>query len=142
MKKILCAFAVMTVLAFTAGVMSSCEEVETGTYFFHVSVTFNDNLDLLTTAIDEGFKEAGFTQNPNNRHYWSLTGEKKASVNKGITTFQNRCKAIDKNRSLIAEASGFGSTLAIKGEKAKLILGLEPGSEEVSEYTFVENDAE
>ena len=143
MKKILCLFAVMATLALTAGFMSSCKEKVTSTYMFHVTVSFNDNMDILTYAIDEGFKEAGFTQSTS-AHYWMLIGEQKECHQKAITTFQNRCKAIDKDRKLISSSTGFalGEDLALKGESATLVVGFSGEEEEISKYTFVENDPE
>ena len=133
MKKILFAFAVLATLAFTAGFMSSCEEVETSTYIFHVKVSFFDNMDILASAIDEGFRKDGFTNV--STHYWQLVGVKSELNKKAKATFQNRCKEIDKDRSQLA------LPLALKGVTIKLIYDAYDDKNAVLDsYTFVEED--
>lgn len=68
-------------------------------HVFSVEVSFFDNMDLLTSTIDEGFEKAGFTRVSG--HTWKLNGELKANKRKITEVFQNRCKEIDKDRTLI-----------------------------------------
>lgn len=128
--------AVVVVLAFTAGFLSSCEETVTGDFAFTYRVVdFEDNFDILTRSIDEGFQQAGFTLIAT--HMWQISGEKKACQNKAKATFQNRCKEIDTNRKNIPGVS----ILALKGVTVKLINYFD-NQAEIDSYTFVEDDPE
>jgi len=135
MKKLFGLLAVAVLMA-TAGLMTSCEPVQNGDVLFSVEVSFDDNMDLLTSSIDKGFEDAGFTHVSG--HTWKLRGELNASKRKATEVFQNRCKAIDKDRTLIPS---IGRYLALKGEKATLYFQYDaPKPAALSEYTFVEND--
>lgn len=134
MKKLFGLLAVALLMT-TAGVTTSCEPELRGDVLFYVEVSFFDNMDLLTSTIDEGFEKAGFTRVSG--HTWKLNGEVKANKRKITEVFQNRCKEIDKDRTLIPS---IGRYLALKGEKATLKFRYDGPEEVLSEYTFVEND--
>lgn len=132
MKKIFTVFAIFGILTFMGLSTTSCKTVEKGDVMYHVDEgDFFDNMDILAYSIDKGFEDAGFTNL--STHYWKLNGEKNACNAKATETFQNRCKAIDKDRSLIA------LPLALKGVTVKLIYTWD-GDHELSTYTFVEED--
>ena len=133
MKKLF-TFAIAAVLA--AMCFTACTK-ESGDYLYHVKVSLDDNMDILTSAMDKGFQEAGFEKISN--HYWRLNGEKNACNNKAKSTFEARAKYIDEHRS---EASVFGLPLALKGEKVTL-MGSVAGGEDatLATYTFVKEDA-
>lgn len=100
--------AVVSALCFT-----SCTK-EMGDVLYHVEVSFFDNFDVLTSAMDKGFEDAGFTHVSS--HYWKLNGEKNANNRKAKQTFEDRAKYIDDNRDKI----GFAGALALKGETVTL----------------------
>lgn len=132
MKKIFSVFAIFGILTFMGLSTTSCEKTETGDVMYHVDEgDFFDNMDILAYSIDKGFEDAGFTSV--STHYWKLTGEKKACNKKATEVFQNRCKAIDKDRSQIL------LPLALKGVTVTLIYTYQ-GDYELSTYTFVEED--
>ncbi len=134
MKKlfIIAIAAVLAAMCFTA-----CTK-ESGDYLYHVKVSFNDNMDILTSAMDKGFQEAGLTKAPVSNHYWMLNGEKNACNKKAIAAFEARAKYLDENRS---EVSILGVSLALKGEKVTL-MGSVAGGEDatLATYTFVQED--
>ena len=129
------AFAIVAVLSALS--FNSCTK-ESGDVLYHVEVSFFDNMDLLTSQVDVGFQEAGFTKVSN--HYWKLNGEKNANNKKAKQVFQARCKYIDENRDKI----GFAGALALKGEKVTLYYTFGSGEDNVvlDTYTFVKEDAE
>ncbi len=131
MKKIFAVLAAALALT-AAGVLShSCAPVESGDVLYSVEVSFFDNMDILTSAIDKGFEDAGFTAV--STHIWLLRGEKNACNKKAKDIFLSRCEAIDKDRNLMA------FPLALKGETVKLSYTFS-GDHELSSYTFVEED--
>lgn len=135
-KTIVSMLAVVAVLAFTTGFLSSCEETVTGDFAFtYKLVNFEDYNDILKYSIDEGFQQAGFTSIA--LHTWKISGEKKACINKAKATFQNRCKEIDTNRKNIPVVR----ILALKGVTVKLINYFD-NQAEIDSYTFVEDDPE
>ena len=130
MKKIFSLFAILGILTFVGLSTTSCKKVEKGDVMYHIDEgDFFDNMDILAYSIDKGFEEAGFTNI--STHYWKLNGEKNACNDKATETFQNRCKAIDKDRSQMA------LPLDLKGVTVKLIYTWD-GDHELSTYTFVE----
>ena len=103
---------------------------------YHVEVSFFDNFDVLTSAMDKGFEDAGFTRVSG--HYWKLNGEKNANNRKAKETFEARAKYIDENRDKI----GFAGALALKGEKVTLKYTYGDEKDAVlATYTFVKEDA-
>ena len=130
MKKIFSFVAILSVMAFSSLMMNSCKPVEQGDVMYHVSTgDFFDNMDILTSAIDKGFEDAGFTHVSG--HYWKLRGEKNACNNKAKETFQNRCKAIDKDRNQML------LPLDLKGVTVTLYYTYD-GESKLDTYTFVE----
>ena len=137
MKKLFSLFAIMSVLAFSCFTMTSCKQEVIDDMVYHVNTgDFNDNMDVLTSAIDEGFEKAGFT--PVSTHYWKLRGNKAEINKKAKAAFQSRCQEIDKNRSSM---DGLISLLALKGVTVKLLYTC-VGEEnvELDSYTFKEED--
>ena len=132
MKKlfIIAIAAVLAAMCFTA-----CTK-ESGDYLYHVKVSFDDNMDILTYAMDKGFEDAGFEKI--STHYWRLNGEKNACNNKAKSTFEARAKYIDENRDKI----GGAGLLALKG-KTVTLMGSVAGGEDatLATYTFVKEDA-
>ena len=134
MKKVFSFFAILSVLAFSCFTMTSCKEETTGNVVYHIDEgDFFDNMDILASAIDEGFRKDGFTNV--STHYWQLVGVKSELNKKAKATFQNRCKEIDKDRSQLA------LPLALKGVTIKLIYDAYDDKNAVLDsYTFVEED--
>ena len=133
-KAIVSMFAVVAVLALSLATMTSCESEVSGTMAYYVKlVDFEDTYDILMSSIDEGFEKDGFTLF--NNHVWQITGTESSCNKKATTTFQNRLKTIDNNRSELY------APLALKGKTAKLIhLGSGSKEIEISSYTFVGED--
>lgn len=134
-KAIVSMFAVVAVLALSLATMTSCEGEVSGTMAYYVKlVDFEDTNDVLMSSIDEGFEKDGFTRLLNN-HVWQIIGTESSCNKKATTTFQNRLKTIDNNRSELY------APLALKGKTAKLIhLGSGNKEIEISSYTFVGED--
>ena len=134
MKKIFALLAAVCALVVAGLSTSSCQPIETGLVTYHVDVNdFPDNADILRSALDEGFKSAGLTPLEVGVHYWTLTGEKNKCNEQAKNAFLNRCKAIDKDRSLMR------LPLALKGYTIKLIYTYQ-GDPELATYTFVEEN--
>ena len=126
-------FAIIAVVS--ALCLTSCTK-EMGDVIYHVEVSFFDNFDVLTSAMDKGFEDAGFTRVSG--HYWKLNGEKNANNRKAKETFEARAKYIDENRDKI----GFAGALALKGEKVTLKYTYSDEKDAVlATYTFVKEDA-
>ena len=131
MKKIIAIIAAVVALGAAALMSSACQPYEHGVISYHIDEgDFFDNQDILAYAIDKGFEDAGFTYV--STHYWSLTGEKNACNKKAEQTFINRCKAIDKDHSLMR------LPLALKGTTIKLKYHFIE-EHELTSYTFVED---
>lgn len=128
MKKL---FVIAIVAVLSAMCFTACTK-ENGDVLYHISVSFNDNMDILTSAMDEGFKNDGFTNV--STHYWKLNGEKNSCNNKAKSTFEARAKYIDDNRDKV----GMAGLLDLKGEKVTLYYTYGSGEENVvlSTYTF------
>lgn len=134
MKKILAIIAAVSALAIAAYFTSSCKPVESGVVMYHVDVgTFNDNYDILRSALDEGFQAGGLTKVPVGTHYWQLEGDKDKCNSKAEEVFLNRCKAIDKNRNLML------MPLALKGYTITLVYTYN-GDHDLVSYKFVEEN--
>lgn len=134
MKKIFSLLAILGVLTFSGVTSTSCQPVEGGDVMYNVDTgDFFDNMDILTSAIDKGFEQAGFRRATETSHYWILTGEKNACNKKATETFTKRCQEIDKDRSQMM------LPLALKGVTIKLIYTYS-GTHDLAIYTFVEED--
>ncbi len=129
-------FAIIAVVS--ALCFISCTK-ESGDFLFHVETTYPDNMDRLLTAMDKGFQDAGFTR-VGNGHYWTLNGEKNATLRKAKETFEARAQYVDKHRE---EIPFFGSLSALKGYKVTLVYTFGGNEKDItlSTYTFVEEDA-
>lgn len=130
--EILSLIAVAGALLVTAFSTSSCETVESGTVTYHAKTDFPDNMDLLMSALDKGFEEAGLSALPVGVHYWTLTGEKKACNEKAKAAFLARCQVIDKDRTDVGYQ-------ALKGYTVTLIASFTEDSE-IASYTFKEEN--
>ena len=141
-KAIVSMFAVVAVLALSLATMTSCETGTTGDMVYYVKlVDISDNMDALTSSIDEGFEKAGFKRVLNN-HVWQIYGSESSCNKKASTAFQNRLQAIDKDRSLVVNPIiGTPAHMALKGKTVKLInLGSGSKEIEIDSYTFVGED--
>lgn len=130
-------FGIMAVAAMltSAGVMTSCEPVQSGTVMYTVDMgSFFDNMDILRNAIEKDFEAKGL-QWAGSGHYYILEGEVKACNKKATAVFQECCKAVDKDRSKMA--------LPLKLKGVTISLNYTYGGSqdsELSTYTFVEED--
>ena len=130
-------FGIMAVAAIltTAGVMTSCEPVQSGTVLYTVNMgSFEDNMDILRNAVEEDFEAKGLKW-AGAGHNYVLEGEVKACNKKATAIFQECCKAVDQDRSKLA------LPLALKGVTISMVYCYGTSEEhELTTYTFVEED--
>jgi len=133
-KVIFCIMAVAAILT-TAGIMTSCKPVQSGTILYNVDMgSFEDNMDILRNAIEKDFEKQGL-QWAGGGHNYMLEGEVKACNKKAAAIFQNCCLAVDKDRSRLS------LPLALKGVTISFMYTYGSNEEhELSTYTFVEED--
>ena len=134
-KKII--FGIMAVAAVltTAGLMTSCEPVQSGTVLYSVDMgSFEDNMDVLRDAVEHDFEAKGLEWTGGG-HYYVLEGEVKACNRKATAIFQECCKAVDQDRSKLA------LPLALKGVTISMVYCYGDSKDrQLTTYTFVEED--
>jgi len=133
-KKIFIGIMAFIAVLAVSGVMTSCN-VKSGTSLYEIDMKdFDDNMDILRNAIEADFEKLGLAWSGGG-HYFIMEGEVNACNKKAASIFQQCCKAVDKDRSKLSLPLALkGKTIALKGQYAN-----EP-SQEVSTYTFVEED--
>lgn len=135
LKKLI--FGIMAVAAIltTAGMMTSCEPVQSGTVLYSVDMgSFEDNMDVLRNAIEKDFEAKGLEWTGGG-HYYVLEGEVKACNRKATAIFQECCQAVDKDRSKLA------LPLALKGVTISMVYCYGDSKDrQLTTYTFVEED--
>lgn len=133
-KAIFCIMAVAAILT-TAGIMTSCAPVQSGTVLYSIDMgSFEDNMDILRNAVEKDFEKQGL-QWAGAGHNYLLEGEVNACNRKASAIFKNCCEAVDKDRSKLA------LPLALKGVTISLNYTYGNSEEhQLSTYTFVQED--